>query len=285
MLNEHEKLIGKHPSAPEFFGTWLACDDIAIPTNKPNKKHRKLIEVGDRDEAIQEIANIFVQHHIDPKRILTLKKRKVEILNKYGIKDFEEYVDSEKLFPKDPITRRGNGAEILMAGYLQASSGLNLLVYRLRYNTNVEQSMKGDDCLLFNAGNLTEKVIVGEAKFRGKPDKESILEMIDNLQGAKRLPISLGFISNIMTLTGEEERAVEISDLQFELTKGKVPVVNVGLLMSSKSHTRSMDAALQVQYYLDSTNPNLVVLSLGLDNPGQIIEKAFEIADATIRSI
>ena len=35
-------------------------------------------------------------------------------------------------------------------GYICAASGTCLPVYRLRYNPNIEQSMKGDDVLAFD---------------------------------------------------------------------------------------------------------------------------------------
>lgn len=283
MATEHEKLIGIHPAAPSCFGDWLSSDDIAPTATKPNKKHRKLVEVGDRDAAIQHIAQFLIEHHIDAKRIQRLKKRKAEILAKYNLSDVEEYINTQNILPTDSTTRSGNGAEVILTSYLEASSGMELLVYRLRYNPNVEQSIKGDDCLLFNLQNLTEKVMIGEAKFRGSsPAPQAIKDMIANLEGNKRLPVSLSFVSEMLSLQGDEDKAAEIDDLLFELRNGKIPVINVGLLMSTKSHLRSGDAALQVEHYLDSTNPNLVVLSLGLDNPNEIIHKAFEIANAEL---
>lgn len=280
MATEHEKLIGVHPTAPNLYGAWLTSQDMSIPDDQPNKKHRKLIETGNREQAIDQIANLLIQHHIDPKKIQRIKGRKEEILKKYNIPNLDGYIDFMNVLPKDPITRSGNGAEIILTSYLEATSGMNLLVYRLRYNTNVEQSIKGDDCLLFNLADLTEKVMVGEAKFRGtSPDPKAIKEMIGNLEGTKRLPISLSYVSQILTNSGEEEKAQQIEDLLFELRNGKIPVVNVGLLMSTKSHTRGKDASLQVEHYLESKNPYLIVLSLGLDNPNEIITKAFDIAN------
>ncbi|MFQ6963494.1 MAG: Hachiman antiphage defense system protein HamA [Oscillospiraceae bacterium] len=43
--------------------------------------------------------------------------------------------------------------------------------YRLRYNTNPDQSMKGDDVLLFDLDSDPVRIVVGESKFRGTPDE------------------------------------------------------------------------------------------------------------------
>lgn len=279
METEHERLIGKHPIAPNMFAIWLTGEDLAIPPATPNKKHRKLTENTDqRDFAIEAIADFIIQHHVDPKKIDRIAKRKHEILKKYKLKNIDEYLETQSFFPTHEDTKTGNATEIILSNYVQATSGLKLFAYKLTYNPNVEQSIKGDDCLLFNKENLTERVIVGEAKFRSTPAPQAVRDIMSNSEGAKKLPISLPFISKHFTAIGDEAMAAAIEDLQYELRNGKVPVINVGLLLSTKSHLRSGDTAQQVDHYLDSKNPSLVVLSLGVDNPKQIIDKAFELA-------
>lgn len=279
METEQEKLIGKHPVEPSFFATWLDGEDIASPPDKPNKKHRKLTEIIEyREQAIQEIANFIIEHHVDGKKIDRIRRRKNEILKKYNLATIDEYMEEQAFFPTHEDTKTGNATEIILTNYVRATSGLELLAYKLMYNPNVDQSIKGDDCLLFNKDNLTEKIIVGEAKFRGIPAPQAIRDIVSNSDGVKKLPISLPFISKYFTDIGDEDMSAKIEDLLFELRNGKVPVINVGLLLSTKSHLRGRDTAQQVDYHLDSTNPDLVVLSLGVDNPKEIIDKGFEIA-------
>ena len=71
----------------------------------------------------------------------------------------------------------------------------------------------------------------------------------------------------------------KISDILFELKGGKVPVVNVGLLLSTKSHLLSNDTILQVENNLKTSNPNLVIISLGIDDPADLIDEAFQLAN------
>lgn len=284
MLTEQESLIGLHPINPSFFADWLNSEDQTVLPEKPNKKHRKLSELaGKRKFAIDKIAEWIIEHHIDGKKIKRMQDRKAEIMSKYNI-EIDEYIDEQNFFPKIDNTKSGNATEIILSRYLQDSAGLQMLAYKLTYNPNVDQSMKGDDCLLFNIADLTSKIIVGEAKYRGTPSKQTVKNMVNNLENSKRLPISLPFISTHLTAIGEEQLASQIDDLQFEVSKGRVPIVNVGLLLSSKGKTKTTDAAICVESSLDSTNENLVVLSLAVDNPLEIITEAFELAKTKLIS-
>ncbi|WP_313187162.1 Hachiman antiphage defense system protein HamA [Sphingobacterium siyangense] len=284
MPTEQEKLIGSHPAHPNFFANWLKSEDSIILATKPNKKHRKLAELpSKRKVAIEQIAEWIIEHHVDGKKIKRLQDRKAEIMAKYGIK-MEDYIDSQNFFPRIENTKSGNATEIILSRYLQETAGVQILAYKLTYNPNVDQSMKGDDCLLFDTKNITSRIIVGEAKYRAKPSKQTVSNMVKNLENSKRLPISLPFISTHLTSIGNEDLASQIDDLNFEVSKGRIPIINVGLLLSTIGNSRTTDAGICVEENLDSTNPNLVVLSLGVDKPLEIITEAFKLARAKLIS-
>lgn len=279
MSSDQENLIGKHPAEKHLLGVWLTGLDVPIDKSTPNKKHRKLTEdFSKRSGAIKEIADWLIKHHIDDARIADIQSRKNEILKKYKLKSLEPYLDSQGFFPKNENTKSGNLTEIILSEYLQASSGLELLAYKLTYNGNVDQALKGDDCLLFNKADLSKKIITGEAKFRGIPTPKVVRDMLSNLQDSKRLPVSLPFIAQHFISKGDIVMAGKISDLIYEMKEGKVPIVNVGLLLSTKSNRLSRDTTMQVENNLTTSNPNLVVLSLGVDNPSEIINEAYKLA-------
>ena len=77
---------------------------------------------------------------------------------------------------------KGNVAEIILIEYLKKSTGFSPFIYKLRYNPNVEQSMKGDDVLLFNPKNVFERIYYGESKYRSVPSKQAIEEAVSNFQ-------------------------------------------------------------------------------------------------------
>lgn len=278
-MTEQERLIGEHPQTPHILGEWLVHTDH--PTTA-SKKHRNLKENNAlRNQAIDNIADWIVSHHIIEQRIEALE-RKAQILQKH---DFDEYVKSSNLLPSAEKTMKGNVAEIILVEYLRESSGLSPIIHKLRYNPNVNQAMKGDDVLLLNPDNIVEKIIYGESKYRSTPSKQVIEEAISNLEGSKRLPVSIGFVADRLYEIGNSELADQLMDLQNLLKDDRIGVHNVGFLLSTKSATPSKDTSTQIERHLNTTNPNLVFISLGLDNPIEIVEESFKLANERLLSI
>lgn len=260
-------LIGVHPSTGNF-ADWLTSEDRQP---EANLKHRKLREnVGKREEAVKAIAGWIITHHLDEKKIERLKvKKKKEILEKYN---YKKYLQSLKPLPTADKTKKGNTTETILAEYLKASSGLKLLVYRLRYNPNIDQSMKGDDVLLLNPSNLYEKVILGEAKFRGIPDKAAVDELLYKFGKNMTLPLSLNFVAQHLSDIGQEDLAEKIEDLNAELYKNKVPIINVGFMLSNAN------TADTVEKHASPTNPYLVLLSLSIEDPAGLVLRSCDLA-------
>lgn len=271
-MTEQENLIGKHPLKTHILGEWLTHTDEPITKTK---KHRRLEENDTfRKKAVEYIARWIVKHHIIEGKIDALK-RKCDILKKH---DFPEYVESLNLLPTVDKTKKGNFAEIILAEYLEESSGLSQIIIKLRYNPNVEQSMKGDDVLLLNKKNVLDKIIYGESKFRTISSKQSINSAVSNLEGSKKLPVSIGFVVDRLYERGDTTLADELMDLQSLLKNNQDRICNVGFLLGSKSTTPSKDTSTQVEKHLSTNNPNLVFISLGINNPEKIVDESFNVA-------
>ena len=93
--SEQGKLIGQHPENSDLFSEWLICEDLPAISNK---KHRKLSEIGaQRPNAIEQLANWIITHHLTKRRLERLKKKK-EILGTLisrelrGVLLFENYI-------------------------------------------------------------------------------------------------------------------------------------------------------------------------------------------------
>lgn len=278
-LSEQDKIIGKHPIPPCIFQRWVNHTDHPVT---PTKKHRSLTEtVTKRNEFIEQLSVWIIKHHITEHKINRLQ-RKSELLGKYG---YEKYLQSQNLLPIDDKTRKGNATEIILCEYLKSSSTLDLLFYKLRFNGNVNQALKGDDVLLLNRKNIYDKLIIGEAKFRGTPSKEVIEEISQNLESDK-LPLSLTQIETYLDTIGEHALAEKISDLISNMHNAKFNIISSGFLLSTKSTTqKGKDTLSQVEKHLSSKNPNLVFISLGIENPDQIIEEAFNNANEILKNI
>lgn len=225
-MTEQEKRIGTHP-ASDIFSTWLNHEDL--PTSDA-KKHRKLSEnPSERSNAIETLARWIIQHHVSDKDITNLQKQKNEILQKYN---FEERLKG-KLPVKNKETQKGNASEILFCEYIKTAVGFDSFIFRLRYNPNVEQSMKGDDLLLFDTSNLDNRIIIGESKYRGTPDKSAIEEILDSMGGEVRLPISMSFVESRLRDMGQDKLSDNLADLQIKTRFKQIPVVNIGFFLSN----------------------------------------------------
>jgi hypothetical protein len=254
-----EKILGKHPNK-KGIGQWLNCTDH----KKNGKVHRELYEKeGTRDKAIEMISDWLIKHHISEKKQLRLKK----MYSKYG---YDKIYKNLKPFPTSDKTQKGNCTEIILAEYLVQVTNLKLLVFKLRYNPNIDQSMKGDDVLLLNPNKLNEKIIVGEAKFRKTPSKAVLDEIVESFESNNYMPISLSFIAEIVSNEGNDELSEAIEELQAQLYKMNTPVLNIGFLLSNHN------AANNVNRYEKKSGSNLIFISLGTTDCEKIITDSYK---------
>jgi len=268
-MSKQSELIGEHPTAGFFFD-WFKYEDT------PTKKHRKLINKGiDRNILINELSNFILKHHISPLKVRQFEQKK-SILNKH---EFDTYVARRMPFPlRSFITQKGNLGEIILAEYLEASSGLEIVVFKLHVNPNIEQAMKGDDILLFDKQNISNKMIMGEAKYRGTPGKQVVMDVINSLS-KDNLPISLTFVSDRLMELGEIDLSEEIDDLIDKVATNNIDIIYVGFIHSNEKVSVPIE-----KHLYNSDNENLVILSYGEKNPEDLIKKSFDKAIEKIMS-
>lgn len=272
MSTEQDKLIGKHPDSDGFFSSWLIHTD---DTPTATLRHRKLdADSSKRQDAIEKIVDMVLCHHISEGKIIQLEAKR-RILKKYGYKD---YLSSQLLLPNHDKTQKGNCAEVILAEYLVSSSGLEILVYKLHYNPNVDQSMKGDDVLLLQKDNIEEKILVGESKFQKTPNK-AVVEKITDKMGVTVLPISLSFIENALREKGQRSLAKKIARLQSILHLNKTEIVNVGFIMSN------INTHGHISTHGKTNNPKLIFLSLAIDDPEEFIHEIYSKAMTKLEDI
>ena len=271
VMSKQSELIGDHPTSG-IFNEWCEFQDTISTINK---KHRSLKDKGiTRSILIETLADWIIEHHTPPIQLARFEKKK-SILDKH---DFKKYVSERMPFPiSNFTTQKGNLGEIILAEYLKFSTSLNLLIYKLRFNPNIEQSMKGDDILLFDKNNIEEKIIMGESKFRGIPTKKVIEDIIKALS-KDNLPISLAFVRDRLDELGENDIANQIDDLISEIHKNNIPIIYAGFLHSN------LDVLNKVETHLNTDNENLIVISYGEQDPENLIKESFDKAIEKIMS-
>ncbi|HYE09279.1 MAG TPA: Hachiman antiphage defense system protein HamA, partial [Patescibacteria group bacterium] len=237
-----------------------------------NKRHRHLSTKEENiHEAIETVANWLVTYHLSKGKSMALKRKQV-ILEKH---DFHEYAKSLHILPRADKTKKGNLGEVILTEYLSQVSSIKVLIYKLHFNPNVDQSMKGDDVLLVDE----KKILLGESKFRSTPSKEAV-EDVSNLMGnALALPLSLGFIADALFEQDQTELAEQILDIQYKLSRANFNIKNVGFLLSTKLVEK------HVEKNMDSINKEFIIISLGMDNPTEFMELAFERAEKLLLEV
>jgi len=270
-MTKQEELIGKHPNVEHPLGAWLKANDIPVTTTKC---HRELTERNDEEngDLILWMANKLISHHYSNFRLEQLKKKYTEL-------GFEKYAEQNRKLPIADKVKKGNATEILLTEYIQSTLNRELIkVFKLKYNPNVDQAIKGDDTLmidLYKQGNIDDlKIYLGESKFRTTPSKTAVNDISSSLEKEK-MPLSYSFLVEEIA-KDNEELALKLDDFIVQDIKDKGQLIYTGLLLSD------LNTSANVERNLDNDNPELIFISIGIQNPENFINLVFEKANELI---
>lgn len=264
-----DQIVGLHPLPPHPCGNSLAAEDQQTEHNVP---HRVLKNAPlKQDELIAAMVQWIINHHVSPENVERDRKRR-EALERQGLSD-----PTQRL-PRNTSTQKGNWAEILLAEYVAASSSAQLPVYRLRYNPNVDQSMKGDDILAFDLNSNPVRVLVGEAKFRSTSTKVVVGELIDALEKSHsgNVPASLQFVADRLFDSGLDDLGAKVAECNTLFAQNRLQLDYVGLLVSNKH------AHAHVHSTAQSNVQRLAVMSLVLPDPEGVVADCYAKAAALV---
>jgi Cap4 SAVED domain len=259
-------ILQEHPSSPHPFGNVLSSTD---GETESQISHRVLLEKeGQRSIAVAALREMLVRHHASPE-MLRRTELEFEALRRLG---FDVGQRPLHRFPTNPSTRKGNLAEVVLAEYVVAASSLTLPVYRLRYNPNVDQSMKGDDVLAFDLDADPVRIIVGEAKFRGSSSAAAVREIVDGLLRSYKagVPVSLQFVADRLFEEGQTESGARVMKCALLFAKDRLRLDYVGLLLSDPR------SAEQVIRNTPNSLRHLAMISLGVENPDSLAAACYE---------
>lgn len=269
-MPSQDDLIGRHPKLPNIFASWLNSNDVATTGTKTHRSLTPLITTTNND-LVEWLGRKLFDHHHSDYRIEKLK----ENYTKLG---FDKYAKEHRKLPKADKTKKGNATEIILTEYVESCFEKKLIkVFKLKYNPNVDQAIKGDDTLMVDIikenGKEKVKLYLGEAKFRKVPNKTVVNTIAKSLSKDKR-PLSYSFLIDEIGRDGKNKALADLLDTFIvDEIKGKGDLINVGLLLSNTDTFRI------VETNLNSDNPQMILISIGLDNPQDLITKAFEKAE------
>lgn len=259
-------ILGSHPLPPHPIGEVLLSKDGVTTTNVP---HRALREKdGTRAITVGIVRNMLTRHHVSPEAQERNQQHR-DAMVRLGLGTQQNQLSR---FPVNSTTRKGNLAEIVLAEYVAAATGLSLPVYRLRYNPNIDQSMKGDDVLAFDLDADPVRMIVGESKFRGLSANVAVTDIVEGLVRSQKggVPVSLQFVADRLFEQGKPELGQKVLECAILIARGKLRLDYVGLLLSDTRCAERIDASTP------GTLRSLAMISVGLDDPDGLAAACFQ---------
>lgn len=266
-------LIGNHPSNPSVFNDWLDCNDVPITSKK---RHRELKEKNNhnKDALLNWLSRKLIEHHYDDARLQRLKDKYTEL-------GFKQYAENHRKLPRADRTKKGNATEVILIEYIEGCQGKPLIKhFKLRYNPNVDQAMKGDDVLLIDLykekGKDNVKVFLGEAKFRKKPTKATVRSIAKSLRRTKK-PLSYSYLIDEFGRNPSTKGIADALDkFVIDEIKSNGNIIYVGFLLSDNNVSDTVNNCL------NTSNPDLVFISVGLKRPIALVNKAFNKAEELV---
>lgn len=237
-------------------------------TTKSKVPHRALAEKdGCRAAALKSLRAMLRKHHASPEALRRTEEHR-EALKRLGL---DNELARLRRFPTNTSTQKGNLAEIVLAEYVVAATGVTLPVYRLRYNPNVDQSMKGDDILAFDLDAKPPRIVVGEAKFRGTSSPAAVREIVADLLRSYKagVPASLQFVADRLFEAGEIDLGSRVLNCARLFALGELRIDYVGMLLSDTKSAERVDEATP-----DSLR-RLAMISLGVKDPDALVTACY----------
>jgi len=205
-----------------IWNSWLLPQQH--PASYSKFKHIQLVEsVGARPQVFDELAGLIYSYH-------ARSRINANLLTYLGYPQVAKAVKGDQR-PKasNPETRKAHFVEILACEFACNCLGFEIPVLRLRYNPNPHQSMKGDDILGFRFPTNHEEtscVLVGEAKYRGSFDTDSVEDAFRRLSESFRPhPVSMEFVATILDLEENRSKAQQIRQIQ-SLLRSRSPRIS-----------------------------------------------------------
>jgi hypothetical protein len=211
---------------------------------------------------------MVITHHVSPDALERTEQQR-KAIRRLGLGEAQARLSR---FPTNNATRKGNLAEIVLAEYIVASRGMALPVYRLRYNPNVDQSMKGDDVLAFDLDAKPARIVIGEAKFRGVSSTAAVKEIVEGLLRSHEggVPASLQFVADRLFEDGQVEIAGRILDCARLFALDELHIDYVGMLLSD------VRAAARVNEATPGILHRLAMISFGVREPDSLADACYE---------
>lgn len=259
--NSANDILGVHQSTG--INSCISSNDTITQSNAAHRELR--VEDSDIPTLTSHLRSALIKHHANPDMLERTRQQRNSLL------ELGYPATCLRRFPTADKTQKGNLAEVFLAEYLTSTPDVTLPVYRLRYNPNIEQAMKGDDVLAFDFESNPIRILVGESKFRATPSKKAVTDIVEGLFKShyNQIPMSLQFVADRLFESGNIDLGQKIADCAYQIAQGRLRPQYVGLLMSNTN------AASHVNSHTENELHNLVMISFGINNPNNLIPACY----------
>jgi hypothetical protein len=189
---------------------------------------------------------MLVRHHASPAALKRTEEHK-EAMKLLG---FDTEQARLRRFPTNPSTQKGNLAEIVLAEYIVAASGV----------------------VAFDLDMKPVRIIVGEAKFRAAASTAAVEEIVEGLCRSHRggIPMSLQFVADRLFDSGQVELGRRVLDCAKLFAQGELRIDYVGLLLSDAQAGARVDDATPASLH------RLAMISLGVSQPDSLVSACYQ---------
>lgn len=169
-----------------YIRKWLDSEEKKIgPYNFHAFKEKESIE---KEKIILILSKKLIEHYVHPK---VLKKN----LEKLGKIDLANII--EDAFPEKGFKKMGDFGEVLTAEHLSQIHGYDIF-HKLRYKTNPEMPLHGEDVVLFRLDDdKISSIAVAESKARQTYSLSVYDEAFEKMPNIKNISKYLRFLRNI----------------------------------------------------------------------------------------
>lgn len=259
-ISKGNQTIDQHFLVDEWLECGASWPDYTKFLHVPLSEH-----VDKRKEVLKALAETIFMYHNDPSEYS-------EIVAELGYSQAAAEFDKR---PKDDKTRKANFGEVIASEYLRQVQGYDIPVYRLRWNTNPDTSMRGEDVLAFKFGEndgTGREVCVAEAKVMSKFDKEEVKTAHEQLRtGYRPRPNSIPFLHSVLRLQGEHKKAASILSFQKRLAPHP-PKRSSFIMVITGNHPRDPFSTLQTE---SEVVDNLSAANLALSDLANLVNALF----------
>jgi len=142
-------------------------------------------------------------------------------------------------------TQSGDLAELIATEYVNSETSFRVLINKLRWKSDRQMPMHGNDVIAVDTTALPTRVLKGECKSRGKLSDSVVAEAAETLDshGGRPNPSTLAFITKRLYEENRDDEAAILRDLQCDGALLSKNIVHCIFALAGNDPTKALGSA------------------------------------------